>query len=261
MARVNTEERWWCEPRRMTLAFQVGGAALADGVAMNAWRMAQEFWGNDRGLIPFAKFKMLEHFKALLDVGLAEQRGEFVYICGSKALFEWHAARKDAARAGGAVKSAAKAEAARAREAGKRAQVEDHNQAQANTSKHEQPQATTSKGCQTQASGSGSDSDSGSEKENKNARAEQLERVYQGFPRKEGKARGLKIAMREIQSSADLSDLEQAIRAYREHCVRLRKEPKFMMHFATFMGEWRDWLDPAHGQPLTIVDQTNRAWS
>jgi hypothetical protein len=74
-----------------------------------------------------------------------------------------------------------------------------------------------------------------------------FERVYQEYPRKEGKKGGLKVCDREIKTPEDYALLISAIKRYREHHRKIGTEKQFLKHFATFMGEWRDWLDPNHG--------------
>ncbi len=74
-----------------------------------------------------------------------------------------------------------------------------------------------------------------------------FEEVYKGYPRKEGKAGGLRIFNKVIKTQSDLANLYLAITKYREHHKTAGTERKFIKHFSTFMGEWKDWLDPNHG--------------
>jgi hypothetical protein len=89
VSRINTEECWWSDPRRTKLGSLVGSLLLADGIALSAWRLAQEFWRNDRNLIPKKTFDMLEGADHLIAANLAEVRGEEVYIRGSSMYHEW----------------------------------------------------------------------------------------------------------------------------------------------------------------------------
>lgn len=68
MARINIEECWWSDPRRLQLIGSVG--LMADALAVNAWRMAQEFWGKGE-LIPFKIFSALSNCEALIKAGLS----------------------------------------------------------------------------------------------------------------------------------------------------------------------------------------------
>ena len=101
MARINIEECWWSDPRRMKLAIALGGGALADGSAVNMWRLAQEFWSKGRRLIPKDLFDTLGFASDLLGVCLAEVRGDMVYVRGSSAYLDWAAEKREAAKIGG----------------------------------------------------------------------------------------------------------------------------------------------------------------
>jgi hypothetical protein len=71
--------------------------------------------------------------------------------------------------------------------------------------------------------------------------AARLERVYEKFPRKEGKSRGLE-KLRKVKES-DLPLVEKAVENYAEHCSLNRTEPQYLKHFSTWATEWRDWVD------------------
>jgi hypothetical protein len=97
MARINIEECWWTDPRRSKLVKLVGDENAADGMAVRMWRLAQEFWGRSRGLVPTEIFETLEANAKLIQAKLAEVRGEYVYVKGSSQYLDWHAERKEKA--------------------------------------------------------------------------------------------------------------------------------------------------------------------
>lgn len=138
MARINIEDCWWTDPRRSALIRTLGDEELADGVVSKAWRVAQEFWKHGRKLVPKSIFETLRHADKLLGVGLAEIRGDDVYIRGSSAYLEWIAEKREAGRKGGLAKAR----------------------------KRKQPVADASKGKQTLPSASYSSSSSGSNTQN-----------------------------------------------------------------------------------------------
>lgn len=105
MARINIEDCWWTDPRRSKLAKLVGDEVLADGIAIRAWRVAQEFWGNG-GLIPLKIWETIEANVNLIEAKLAEVRDGGIYVCGSSQYLDWVRERREAARIGG-IKSAA----------------------------------------------------------------------------------------------------------------------------------------------------------
>ena len=72
-----------------------------------------------------------------------------------------------------------------------------------------------------------------------------LESLYQKFPRKMGKAEGLKKLRKEIQSQDDFDAVAQAIDRFKAH--HSQTDPKFIPYFSTFTTTWKDWLDPNTG--------------
>lgn len=83
--------------------------------------------------------------------------------------------------------------------------------------------------------------------------------VYKTYPRKEGKAKGLALARTQIKTEADYQALARAIERYSKHVQDSGTEPKYIKHFSTFMGSWRDWLDPETGTATAQKDHL-RAW-
>ncbi len=72
--------------------------------------------------------------------------------------------------------------------------------------------------------------------------------IYQEYPRKLGKAKGLKIAEREIKTEADFDRLMIAVKRYAGHVRRENLEADYVKHFSTFMSSWEDWLDDDVGK-------------
>lgn len=101
MARINLEQVWWTDPRREKLGNLLGSMLLADAVAIRAWKLAQDFWGNNRGLIPTHVFETLEANSKLIQANLAEVRENGVYIRGSSQYLDWVAEKREAAKKGG----------------------------------------------------------------------------------------------------------------------------------------------------------------
>lgn len=76
---------------------------------------------------------------------------------------------------------------------------------------------------------------------------EDLESVYQLYPRKEGKSDGLRIARAQIKTLAELADLRKAIERYTAKLKVDGTDKKYIKHFGTFMAKWRDCLEPDYG--------------
>jgi hypothetical protein len=105
MARINIEDSWWSDARRYQLAESLGGSLhLADGLAIEAWKMSQVFWGNGRKKIPIQAFMQIDGFQFLFDNDLAIKHGTFVYVRGTRQLHDWYASVKDGASKGGKSK-------------------------------------------------------------------------------------------------------------------------------------------------------------
>jgi len=80
------------------------------------------------------------------------------------------------------------------------------------------------------------------EKPNTGVFLSQIENLYLwGYPRKEGKFKGVQKLSKEIKTEQDLADLKLAIDNYAKLCVG--KEKEYIKHFSTFAGCWRDYLD------------------
>jgi len=79
-----------------------------------------------------------------------------------------------------------------------------------------------------------------------------LESLYRKYPRKEGKAKGMKICQTQIKTAKDFHDLASAIEKYCGHVALSATESRFIKHFSTFMASWRDWLDPETGTSLQL---------
>ncbi len=68
-----------------------------------------------------------------------------------------------------------------------------------------------------------------------------FEKLYESYPRKIGKKIGIERCKRFIKSQKEYSDLIKAIENYRRYCSEEALEPRFILHFSTFMTRWEDW--------------------
>lgn len=101
MARINIEDCWWTDPRRELLGQLLGDPLMADAVVIRAWRIAQEFWGKGRQLIPLKVWGTIQAGAKLIQANLAEEREGGVYVCGSSEYLEWVNEQREKARIGG----------------------------------------------------------------------------------------------------------------------------------------------------------------
>lgn len=71
-----------------------------------------------------------------------------------------------------------------------------------------------------------------------------FESLYKLYPRKDGKADGMKLCRARIKTVADFEALGRAVRNYAEKCRIENKEKTYTKQFDTFMrGAWRDYID------------------
>lgn len=84
-----------------------------------------------------------------------------------------------------------------------------------------------------------------------------LERIYQAYPRKDGKAAGMRKAKTQIRSQDRLCQLERAVENYTRKVELEATSPQYVKHFSTFMNCWEDYLDPSVAQPVRYMDPSN----
>lgn len=123
------------------------GTMVADGAAINAWRVAQEFWSKGE-LVPKSIWQHVQANANLIQANLAEEREGGIYVSGSSQYLSWVAERRRSASAGG-KKSAQKR--------GK-PPVKSEVKAKQTPSKSKQTQASGSYSSSGSGSGSGTDS-------------------------------------------------------------------------------------------------------
>lgn len=84
-----------------------------------------------------------------------------------------------------------------------------------------------------------------------------FESLYQKYPRKIGKSKGLQICEKQIRTGGDFELLSTAIDRYVDCLATQGTEEKFIKHFSSFMTSWRDWLDPEAGTSAAITKKTD----
>lgn len=89
---------------------------------------------------------------------------------------------------------------------------------------------------------------------------EQLKTLYAEYPRKEGRLKGLQRAKVELKTLEAYQECLEAIRRYKAHLNANKTECQFIKQFSTFMGCWRDFLDPDFGTS-TIVGKNELDFS
>lgn len=90
--------------------------------------------------------------------------------------------------------------------------------------------------------------------------SEGLESVYKTYPRKEGKTKGLAKLKTQIKTPEDLEHLKAAVKNYRAKLESSGTETEFIKHFSTWVGEWRDWIDPETGTIRAVKKTGLELW-
>ncbi len=98
MARINIEDSIYRDPRFLELAMKMGSIDTAIGALVRVWSEAQKWYLTPERMIPLSEWNQRKLPMAVIEVGLAEQVGEKVRVCGSDTQFKWLAQRQNAGR-------------------------------------------------------------------------------------------------------------------------------------------------------------------
>jgi hypothetical protein len=71
-----------------------------------------------------------------------------------------------------------------------------------------------------------------------------FDKIYNLYPRKEGKKKGLTICNKIIDTSEKYTDLLKAVENYVKHCKSFKTEIRYIKQFSTFMNCFEDWISP-----------------
>lgn len=227
MARINIEDSLYQDHRFLSLCIKFGSIETALGAMVRVWSVAQKFYVLDDRKIPREEWVKQGLNDAVIEVGLAENVDGRVRVAGVDEQFKWLLQRIEAGRRGGQAVGKRKEAVAKRPLAG------------AKPLTLTLPLTLDSKELNTSPTDVGecvSKSD--------------IEAVYSRYPRKEGKSDGMKRLKTQIKTPEDLKKFSFAVEQYRAKCERDRTEPRYIKHFSSFVSEWRDWVDPSHGQSI-----------
>lgn len=79
--------------------------------------------------------------------------------------------------------------------------------------------------------------------QNSNDESLNIDSVYEIYPRKIGKTKGVQKLRNQLKNENDLDLFRTAVLNYKKFIEKNKTESKFIKHFSTFVGEWRDWID------------------
>lgn len=74
--------------------------------------------------------------------------------------------------------------------------------------------------------------------------------VYNLYPKKEGKTKGIDICVSEIKTKEDYELLLKSVTKYSKLCREERREKKFIKLFSSFMNVWREY---SNDEPISIA--------
>jgi len=110
MARVNVEPELFQDRRFQKLMIRLGSTETAVGTVVLAWMVGQKFWVHSDNGIPKTEWIKQDLKQELIEVGLAEDKGEFVRIVGSEKHFNWIRKKVEAGKKGGLTRKKPKLE-------------------------------------------------------------------------------------------------------------------------------------------------------
>lgn len=85
------------------------------------------------------------------------------------------------------------------------------------------------------------------------AQSDDFAEIYSLYPKKVGKEKGRQVYKRDIKTKDDVELLRIAITNYKNYLAKERVEARYIKHFSSFMGCWRDWSEATAGDAETFV--------
>jgi len=99
---IDAKTKWFTDDRRFIFGDLINDQELADGIMMNVWKMAEDYWSDEKKLIPKALFMRFRHAQSVIDSGLAvEKEPGKIYVRGTEEHLSWREAKRRAGKAGG----------------------------------------------------------------------------------------------------------------------------------------------------------------
>lgn len=228
MARINIEDKWWGDPRRMMLNIKLG-LGTADGCFLIAVKLSQDHNGEAFD----SRHKLLTGWaEALVESGLAEGTPEALYIKGSKEHHEWIKTQRAHGLKGG--------------ESTKKKWRQTLGALEGYPLANPTAEPTLS-----------SSSSSSKRKKNTCAKSEiecRFAEVWEAYPRKIAKTEALNRYKRLITSEDDHVKFTLSVKNYVAYCTANKTEEQYIKHMASFLGietkqTWRDWIEYKSTEP------------
>jgi hypothetical protein len=222
MARINIEDSLFKDGRFTNLCIKLGTRKLAIGALVEAWMLAQTYVSpdNPKGLIPVEAWAEHEIEDAIIEKKLAKVIDQMVVeLCGAQESFAWLVQKQMAAKKGGMANAS---------------RIEAEREPIGSTRKPKLADSIPLDLTPTLPPPLDPDPTV--------LLNFDFERLYNLYPRKEGKSLGFKKCSK-IKSQKDYQALEQAIRIYAGKVAAEKTEIQYIKQFSSFMTTWRDWLE------------------
>ena len=102
MARINIEDSIYQDQRFIDLCIKLGSLDHALGSIIRAWSIGQKYFvAETHQKIPKSEWVKHKLNSAIIEVGLAREDDDGIWVCGAKEQFEWLAERIESGRKGG----------------------------------------------------------------------------------------------------------------------------------------------------------------
>lgn len=85
-----------------------------------------------------------------------------------------------------------------------------------------------------------------------------FEEIYRLYPRKLGKASGLRWLKNNVKSKSRYDRLVEAVNNYSHHCKELGTEDTFIQHFSTWVKRFEDWTNGNMKEVVVPKEQIQR---
>lgn len=224
MARINIEDSIYRDERFHRLSVLEGGKAKALGLCVIAWDLAHRwFLKHPEGLVPIHAWESEADLYLLEKYNLAERRENGIYVKGTKDKCEYLTERRENGKKGGL-------------------KTKENFSSKLKQIKQTQPSTSTSvsKSIKDLSSPPGTD----------------LEKLYEGYPRRGrldmGKAVGMKRLTRLLKNGElDLETAKRAIDNYAASCRKHQIKNEKIKMFSTFFGEGEAWRE--YGAQISLV--------
>ncbi len=106
--RINIESELWSDPRFIELCIKLGSSYAGIGAVVTAWVIAQRHADAETDVVPMREWVASNLPRALIDVGLAEERDGGVYVKGTSRHLAWLKAKRAAGQVGGKASAEAR---------------------------------------------------------------------------------------------------------------------------------------------------------